>query len=148
MDSGSISEFSENSSYLELGENSNQENSKLCLRSKGITCKCKPLYLPYFFHYYIRQVFSSLEWVQITKSVLWNFAIIWILPFLNNPKDLDPSYRMDLDFWDCFGRKRNLSSHWRNTVQHQEQSDQSLYCLPVFLKFLKRPADNKTPKSG
>ena len=23
----------------------------------------------------------------------------------NNPKDLDPSYKMDLDFWDCFGRK-------------------------------------------
>ena len=24
------------------------------------------------------------------------------LPFLNNHKDLDPSYKMDLDFWDCF----------------------------------------------
>ena len=21
-----------------------------------------------------------------------------------NAKDLDPSYKMDLDFWDCFGR--------------------------------------------
>ena len=28
-----------------------------------------------------------------------------MLPFLNNPKDLDPSYKMDLDLWDCFGRK-------------------------------------------
>ena len=34
------------------------------------------------------------------------FAIISILPFLNNPKDLDPSCKMDLDFWDCFGRKK------------------------------------------
>ena len=24
------------------------------------------------------------------------------LPFLNNPKDLDLSYKMDIDFWDCF----------------------------------------------
>ena len=31
-----------------------------------------------------------------------------VLPFLNNPKDLDPSYKMDLDFWDCFGRKEKL----------------------------------------
>ena len=27
-------------------------------------------------------------------------------PFLNNPKDLDPSCKMDLDLWDCFGRKK------------------------------------------
>ena len=33
------------------------------------------------------------------------FAIILVLPFLNSPKDLDRSYMMDLDFWDCFGRK-------------------------------------------
>ena len=31
-----------------------------------------------------------------------------MLPFLNNPKDLDPSYKMDLpvDLWDCFGRTK------------------------------------------
>ena len=23
--------------------------------------------------------------------------------FQNNPKNLDPSYKMDLDLWDCFG---------------------------------------------
>ena len=22
----------------------------------------------------------------------------------NNPKNLDPSYKMDLDLWDCLGR--------------------------------------------
>ena len=29
------------------------------------------------------------------------------LPFLKNPKDLDLSDKMDLDFWDCFGRKKH-----------------------------------------
>ena len=34
------------------------------------------------------RVFPSLEWLPIPKSVLSNFAIIQILPCLNNPKDL------------------------------------------------------------
>ena len=38
--------------------------------------------------------------------VLWNIAIIRVLSVPNNPKDLDPSYKMDLDFWDCLGRKK------------------------------------------
>ena len=25
-------------------------------------------------------------------------------PYQNNPKNLDPSYKMDLDLWDCLGR--------------------------------------------
>ena len=29
-----------------------------------------------------------------------------ILPFLNNAKDLDPSYKTDLELLDCFGRKK------------------------------------------
>ena len=53
---------------------------------------------------------------QIIKSVLCNLAVIQVLPFLNNPKDLDPSYKMDLDFWDCFGRKKTLSYKRRNMV--------------------------------
>ena len=32
--------------------------------------------------------------------------MIPILPFLNNSKDLDPSYKTDLALWDCFGRKK------------------------------------------
>ena len=35
------------------------------------------------------------------------FAMILVLPFLNNPKDLDPSYKMDLDIMDCFVSKQN-----------------------------------------
>ena len=54
----------------------------------------------------IRQDFSLSQMTSITKSVIWNFAIIQVLPFLNNPNNLDPSYKMDLDFWDCFGRKK------------------------------------------
>ena len=27
-----------------------------------------------------------------------------IFSFQNKPKDLDPSCKMDLDLWDCFGR--------------------------------------------
>ena len=60
------------------------------------------------YHIYpaIRRGFAPLEWLQITTSVQWNFAIIPMLPFLNNPKDLDPSYKTNLDLWDCFGRKK------------------------------------------
>ena len=54
----------------------------------------------------IRRGFLTLESLQITKSVLWNFATIQVLLFLYNPKDLDPSYQTDLDFWDCFGRNK------------------------------------------
>ena len=28
------------------------------------------------------------------------------MKFCYNPKDLDPSYKMDLDLWDCFERKK------------------------------------------
>ena len=57
------------------------------------------------YHIYlaIRQDISSLQWPQITKSVLWNFAIIRVWPSLNNPKYLDPS---NVHFWDCFWRKK------------------------------------------
>ena len=42
------------------------------------------------------------------KSVLCNVAIIRVLPFLNNLKDLDPSDKTDLDLWHCFGRKKSI----------------------------------------
>ena len=29
-----------------------------------------------------------------------------VLPFQNSLKDLDPSYKTDLDLWDCFERKK------------------------------------------
>ena len=66
--------------------------------------------------YHIYPAIRRSVWLQITKSVLWNFTTIPILPFLNNHKDLDRSYKMDLDLWDCFGRKKTLSYNRRNTV--------------------------------
>ena len=33
-----------------------------------------------------------------------------------NPKDLDQYYKTDLDFEDCFGRKKTLTYDRRNTV--------------------------------
>ena len=51
----------------------------------------------------VRRGFPLPRMTTITNSVLCNFAIIRVLPFQNNPKDLDvdQSYKMDLDFWDC-----------------------------------------------
>ena len=43
---------------------------------------CVPIaYLPYFFGY---------------KTVFFSFQ--------NNPKNLDPYFKMDQDLWDCLGR--------------------------------------------
>ena len=89
----------------------------------------------YLFGY--NAVFLSLVLLQITLSVLWNFAIIRVLPFLNNSKDLDPSYMMDLDFWNCFGRKITLFYNRRNMVtlillnllKHEFHWNQCLACL-------------------
>ena len=32
-------------------------------------------------------------------------VFIWVSPFQNNPKYLDPSYKMDLDIREYFGRE-------------------------------------------
>ena len=103
----------------------------ICLHSKNIStdinlktmcvhCLVDQRHLPYFSAYKTGG-FLSLEWLQITKSVQWNFTIIQILPFLNNLKDLDPSYKTDLDFWDCFGREtpRLISGEMRYLLIHQ-----------------------------
>ena len=33
--------------------------------------------------------------------------------FKTNPKNLDPSYKMDLDFWECFGREKLMGLFWK-----------------------------------
>ena len=33
--------------------------------------------------------------------------------FLNNPKNLDPSYKMDLDLWDCLNNPKNLDPSYK-----------------------------------
>ena len=54
------------------------------------------------------------------------------LPFLNNPKDLDPSYKMDLDFWNCFRRKITPSYDRRNMVDICWYSEQTIFCIGTF----------------
>ena len=94
------------------------EQSYLCINSLYMFSERlsnKAAHLPYLSGY--KTSFVPLEWLQITKLVLWNFAIIPILPFLNNFKDLDPSCKTDLDLWNCFGRKQKTPSYnRRNTV--------------------------------
>ena len=31
-----------------------------------------------------------------------------LFSFQNNPNDLDPSFKMDLDLWDCLGRVKSV----------------------------------------
>ena len=40
------------------------------------------------------------QYYHISSVIRWSFFFF----FQNNPKDLDPSYKMDLDLWDCLGR--------------------------------------------
>ena len=39
-------------------------------------------------------------------NILYFFAykMEFVFSFQNNPKNLDPSYKMDLGLWDCLGR--------------------------------------------
>ena len=92
----------------------------------------KKKYSEYRIYSVIRQVFPSLEWLQIIKSALRNFAIIRVLPFLNNLKYLDLSYTTDLDFWDCFGRKISPTYDRRNKINRNPYKE----CTAKSVSFL------------
>ena len=64
----------------------------------------------YHIYSHVRQGFplSRMTTSNQISSVKFCCNMAQVLPFQNNLKDLDPSYKMDLDFWDCFGRKRTL----------------------------------------
>ena len=49
----------------------------------------------------VREIIYSIELVDchISLVIIWSF-----FPFQNNPKNLEPSYKMVLDLWDCLGR--------------------------------------------
>ena len=56
-------------------------------------------------------------------SWLKDTIFIWLkdgFPFQNNPKDLDPSCKMDLDLWDSLGLSisyfKNTNTHGSNKV--------------------------------
>ena len=76
-------------------------------------------------HSSVYRIYSAIRWVFSLSRMSTNNQISPMqfcytcntrLPFLNNPKDLDPSYKMDLDFWDCFGRTKTPPYRRRNTV--------------------------------
>ena len=65
--------------------------------------------------------------------------MIQVLPFQNNPKDLDPSYKIDLDFWDCFGGKKiSLSYKGANIVKLN-----CVICMQCFIVKLFNPCLKK-----
>ena len=51
----------------------------------------------------LRQTFSAL----LAFLLLYFLSHkTWFFPFQNNPKYLKPYCKMDLDLWNCFGRKK------------------------------------------
>ena len=50
------------------------------------------------------------------KSILCNIIINGRFHLQNNPKDLDPSYKTDLDLSDCYGREKHSFYNRQNTV--------------------------------
>ena len=70
---------------------------------------CSMFWLKFF--YVCRKALSGKQSCFVDRSSYFCFCchiympIRWLFPFKNSPKNLDPSYKMDLDFWDCFGRE-------------------------------------------
>ena len=79
-------------------------------------CNDQIIFMAYHIYLTIKWGFPLSRMTTNTKSVLRNFAIIQILPFLNSPKDLDLSYKMDLVFWGLFWKEKTLSCDQRNMV--------------------------------
>ena len=80
------------SSQISSGTTENLQALNAKLQTAEDKCTFYCIYLA------IRRGFTLFRMTTNTKPVLWNYARIRVLPFLNNPKDPDPSYKMDLDF--------------------------------------------------
>ena len=57
------------------------------------------------------QGFDFMPMASVSPVCPWSRNILYFFDykmeffsFLNNPTDLDPSCKMDLDLWDCLGR--------------------------------------------
>ena len=64
---------------------------------------------------------TSTSYYSLSQSISFaaeNYHISSVMSFffflLNNPKNLDPSYKMDLDLWDCLGRVKLVL--WQNFI--------------------------------
>ena len=51
---------------------------------------------------------------NLIKLMKFCYNTSFTLP--EHSQDLDPSYKMDIDFWECFERKKTQSYNGRNTV--------------------------------
>ena len=84
------------------------------------TCAIQPGYtwlaqtVPYLFGYKMGLSLSRMSTNNQISPMQFCCYTGFTLP--KQSKDLDPSYKMDLDFWDCFGRKKTPSYKRRNTV--------------------------------
>ena len=66
---------------------------------------------------------------QICKSVLCTSAM--------NPKDLDPSCKMDLDLWDSFGRDFKMDLDLWDYFEGNFKMDLDLWdCLEEILRWI------------
>ena len=75
-------------------------------------------HLPYLFSH--KTGFSSLSRMTTNNKIsTMKFCCNTNSPFTNSPKNLELSYKIDLDFLDfsdCYGRKKTLSYYLRHTV--------------------------------
>ena len=62
-------------------------------------CKNQKFILKMFNHVYYR---AHVKWKH-SLPYFFGYKTVFF-SFQNNPKDLDPSYKTDLDLWDCLGR--------------------------------------------
>ena len=65
--------------------------------------------------------------------------------FLNNPKNLDPSYKMDLGLWDCLGRVKLITKFHRCCYvicSHSSEGKPPSYS-PIYMVFPLRIMPNR-----
>ena len=69
------------------------------------------------YHIYSHWMGVNPSKVTVGKSVLCNSINILFFSIQNNHQNLDPSYKVDLDFWHCFKvGKAYLIANQRHTV--------------------------------
>ena len=62
----------------------------------------------------------------VSLVIRWSF-----FPFQNNPQNLGLSYKMDLDFWDCFGRIKHIAKFCKpDLVFCSHSREENLVLLP------------------
>ena len=67
--------------------------------------------------------------------------------FQNNPKNLDPSYKMDLDLWDLIrkGKTRIIAKFHRTDLVICSHSREFYYQMEIFFFFKKKISKNLDP---